>query len=78
MLVRIKVFKSEGVPDGETENARERLQAHPEVLEIKAAKYFEVELVDSSLEEANKKAKELCEKLLANSVYESYDFTVDE
>jgi phosphoribosylformylglycinamidine synthase len=40
-------------------------------------KYLEVRLEGVSREEAEPRVKEMCEKLFANTVIESYRFTLD-
>jgi len=40
--------------------------------DVRIGKFIEVELAESSKEEAQKKATALCEALLANTVIESY------
>lgn len=41
---------------------------------VRAGKYFEVRLNESNEAKANAKVKEMCSKLLANSIVEDYRF----
>ena len=45
---------------------------------VRAGKYLEVQMDEGSREEAEAKVEEMCEKLLANPVIESYSFEVEE
>ncbi len=47
------------------------------VLGVRAGKYFEVELADRSREAAEKSLREMCEKLLANTIIETYRYQLD-
>lgn len=44
---------------------------------LRAGKYFEVRLNEDDRQIAERKAKEMCEKLLANPVIELFDFEVE-
>lgn len=46
------------------------------VQSINKGKYFEVELQAPTLDVANDQIKELCEKLLANTVIETFNFEI--
>ncbi|WP_027417438.1 phosphoribosylformylglycinamidine synthase subunit PurS [Aneurinibacillus terranovensis] len=49
-----------------------------EVSDTRIGKYMEMELNAPSLEAAQERLKEMCEKLLANTVIEDYRFEVTE
>ena len=46
--------------------------------EVRAGKYLEVRVDEGSREEAESQVEEMCDKLLANPVIESYSFEVEE
>ncbi len=46
--------------------------------EVRAGKYLEVRVDEGSRWEAEAKVEQMCEKLLANPVIESYSFEVEE
>ena len=46
--------------------------------EVRAGKYLEVRMDEGSREEAEAQAEEMCRRLLANPVIESYSFEVAE
>jgi phosphoribosylformylglycinamidine synthase len=45
---------------------------------VRAGKYFEVKLNDADHAIAEKRVKEICEKLLANPVIERYEFDLSQ
>lgn len=49
---------------------------HDEVEDVRAGKYMQVRLTAPSQRAAEDRLTEMCEKLLANTVIESYRFTV--
>lgn len=48
------------------------------VQSVRAGKYFEVRLDESSESKANAKVKEMCSKLLANPIVEDYRFELSQ
>ena len=50
---------------------------YDEVENVQIGKYMEIQLSGLSEEEAKVRVQEMCEKLLANTVIESYKFTLD-
>ena len=48
------------------------------VTDVRQGKFFEVALCDVTRTEAEKQTKEMCEKLLANTVIEDYRFEINE
>ena len=65
-----------GVHDPQGEAVRHTLDSmgHKEIKGVRVGKYIEVKLADMERSEAEAKLKEVCEKLLANTVIESYRF----
>ncbi len=45
---------------------------------VRAGKYFELDLTGSSVEIAERSLKDMCEKLLANTVIEKYHYEINE
>jgi phosphoribosylformylglycinamidine synthase len=45
---------------------------------VRSGKYFEIDLAELGLEEANRSLKGMCEKLLANTVIETYQYQIME
>ena len=49
-----------------------------EVADVRIGKFMEVELNSSSRKGAEERLREMCEKLLANTVIEDYRFEIEE
>ena len=76
MMAKIHINFKKGVldPQGNTvQNALNDL-GYKEVQEVCLGKYLEIRLDGVSREEAETRVREMCEKLLANTVIESYSF----
>ncbi|MBI4212662.1 MAG: phosphoribosylformylglycinamidine synthase subunit PurS [Deltaproteobacteria bacterium] len=74
MHARIYVTLKKGVHDPQGEAVRHGLagMGYKEVLDVRVGKMIEVKLGEISREEAEKRLAEMSEKLLANTVIESY------
>ena len=79
MLAKIHITLKNGVLDPQGKAVHHALQdlGFNEVSGIQMGKYLEVQLNGISREEAETRVKEMCEKLFANTVIESYQFTLD-
>ena len=79
MLAKIHITFKSGVLDPQGKAVHHALMdlGYNEVSGIKVGKYLEVRLDGVSKEEAETRVKEMCEKLFANTVIESYQFTLD-
>jgi len=79
MLAKIHVTLKNGVLDPQGKAVHHALTdlGYSEVKEVSLGKYMEVHLEGVSEEEAQVRVKEMCEKLLANTVIESYRFSLD-
>jgi len=79
MLARIHVTFKKGVLDPQGKAVHHALSdlGYEEVAGVQVGKYMEVQLNGISEEEAQTRVKEMCEKLFANTVIESYRFTLD-
>ncbi len=74
MLAKVYVTLKKGVhdPQGETVGHTLNTMGYGEVDGVRMGKYIEVELKGVAGEEAKQRLTEMCEKLLANTVIESY------
>lgn len=78
MLAQIHVTFKEGVldPQGKTVHHALTDLGYDEVLDVNIGKYLEIELDSASKEEAEIRVREMCERLLANTVIESFRFNI--
>ena len=79
MKARIHITLKNGVldPQGKaTQNALHHL-GFPEVVGVRQGKFIELDLTGMDKATAETKVKQMCEKLLANTVVENYRFEVE-
>jgi phosphoribosylformylglycinamidine synthase PurS subunit len=80
--MRVKIFISfkDGVLDPQGKAVERSLHSlgYEEVRDVRMGKYLEIELEASSREAAATRAREMCDKLLANPVIEDYRFEIQE
>jgi len=78
LLAQIHVTFKDGVldPQGKTVHHALNDLGYDEVQDVNIGKYLEVKLDSTSEEEAEIRVREMCEKLLANTVIESFRFTL--
>ena len=78
MLAQIHVTFKEGVldPQGRTVHHALNDLGYREVLDVNIGKYLEIKLDPASEEDAEVRVREMCEKLLANTVIESFRFSL--
>lgn len=78
MLAKIHVTYKKGVLDTQGQAVHHALTAlgYDEVKQVKVGKYMEVHIEGVSEEKAKVRVREMCEKLLANTVIESYRYTL--
>jgi len=78
MLAQIHVTYKKGVLDTQGQAVHHALTdlGYNEVQQVTVGKYMEVRLQGLSEEEAKGRVREMCEKLLANTVIESYRYTL--
>lgn len=76
MQARVYVTLKKGVHDPQGEAVKHTLgtMGYKDVSGVRVGKFIEVSLADKSREEAEASLKEICEKLLANTVIESYRY----
>ena len=78
MLAQIHVTFKEGVldPQGKTVHHALTDLGYDEVLDVNIGKYLEIKLDSASKEEAEIRVREMCERLLANTVIESFRLNI--
>ncbi|MBT5028191.1 MAG: phosphoribosylformylglycinamidine synthase subunit PurS [Nitrospinaceae bacterium] len=78
MLAQIHITFKDGVldPQGKTVHHALNDLGYDEVQEVNIGKYMEIKLDSASREEAEIRVREMCEQLLANTVIESFRFTL--
>ena len=78
MLAQIHVTFKEGVldPQGKTVHHALTDLGYDEVLDVNIGKYLEIKLDSTSKKEAEIRVREMCERLLANTVIESFRFNI--
>lgn len=79
MLAKVYVTLKKGVLDPQGKAVQHSLESigHKEAEDVRIGKFIEVRLSDMPKTEAEKKVKEMCEKLLANTVIENYRFEIE-
>lgn len=79
MLAKIHVTLKHGVLDSQGKAVHHALSdlGYEEVKDVQVGKYMEVKLDGVTEDQAEQRVKEMCEKLLANTVIESYRFSLD-
>ena len=78
MRARVTVMLKEGVLDPQGEAVKHALNSlkYNKVKSVRQGKVIEIGLDEISEESANKSIREMCEKLLANTVIESYEIEI--
>lgn len=79
MIAKIYVTLKNGVLDPQGKAVQHSLESigYKEAQDVRIGKFIEVKLTDMPKSEAEKKVKEMCEKMLANTVIENYRFEID-
>lgn len=81
MIARIYITLKEGVLDPQGKTVQKSLHSigFKDVADVRIGKYIEVTLPNSlNKTEAQKKLKQMCDKMLANTVIENYRFDMME
>jgi phosphoribosylformylglycinamidine synthase PurS subunit len=78
MKARVTVMLKDGVLDPQGEAVKHALKSleYNTVESVRQGKVIEIVLDETSEERANKSIQEMCEKLLANTVIESYEIEI--
>lgn len=79
MIAKIYVTLKNGVLDPQGKAVQHSLESigYKETLDVRIGKFIEVKLTDMPKSEAEKKVKDMCEKMLANTVIENYRFEIE-
>jgi len=79
MLAKIHVTLKQGVLDPQGKAVHHALSdlGYAEVQAVQVGKYLELKLDGVKPEEAETRVRDMCEQLLANTVIESYRFTLE-
>ena len=77
-LARVDVMLKPGIsdPQGQTIEKALPVLGYEGVREVRVGKRIQLEVDASSADEAKSKVEEMCEKLLANPVIESYEVSI--
>lgn len=80
MLAKVYVTLKKGVHDPQGEAVHRTLESmgYRGVSGVRIGKYIEVKMADMSKTDAEAKLNEMCEKLLSNTVIESYRIELTE
>jgi phosphoribosylformylglycinamidine synthase len=78
MLAKIYITYKNGVLDSQGKAVHSALTdlGFSEVKHVNVGKYLEIRLAGASEADAQKRVREMCEKLLANTVIESFRYTL--
>ena len=78
MKAKVTVMLKDGVLDPQGEAVKHALNSlkYKKVKSVRQGKVIELGLDETSREKANKSVREMCEKLLANTVIESYKIEI--
>ena len=78
MKARVTVMLKNGVLDPQGEAIKHALNSleYNNVESVRQGKVIEIGIDETSVERANKSIQEMCEKLLANTVIESYEIEI--
>ena len=80
--MRVKIFVSlkKGVldPQGKAIERSLHTLGYSEVQDVRAGKYLELEMTATSRQNAELRVREMCDKLLSNTVIEDYRFEIQE
>ena len=79
MKAKVFVTLKKGVLDPQGKAVGEALASmgYSEVKGLRIGKFIEIELSASSKQDAEKRLKEMCEKLLANTIVEDYKVKIE-
>lgn len=80
MKAKVTITLKPGVLDPQGKAVQQALHHldFSEVADVRMGKYIELELSDISAPQAQERVEQMCKKLLANTVIESYRFDIDE
>ena len=80
--MRVKIFISlkKGVldPQGKAIERSLHTLGYNQVQDVRMGKYLEIEMASASRQDAEIRVREMCDKLLANTVIQDYRFEIQE
>jgi phosphoribosylformylglycinamidine synthase len=79
MKAKVYVTLKKGVldPQGKAVGSALKSMGYNEVKNLRIGKFMEIEFDSSSRQNAEKRLKEMCEKLLANTIIEDYKVEIE-
>jgi len=79
MKAKVYVTLKKGVldPQGKAVGSALKSMGYNEVKNLRIGKFMEIEFDGSSRQNAEKRLKEMCEKLLANTIIEDYKVEIE-
>jgi len=79
MKAKIFIMLKKGILDPQGKAVQQALQSfgYDGLEGVRVGKYLEINITDRSKAVAEREVREMCEKLLANTVIEEYRFEVD-
>jgi phosphoribosylformylglycinamidine synthase len=79
MLAKVYVTLKKGVLDPQGKAVQHSLESigYKEAVDVRIGKFIEVKLSNMPRPEAERKVREMCERLLANTVIENYRFEIE-
>ena len=79
MKVKVYVMLKKGILDPQGKAVQQALQSlgYSGLEEVRAGKYLEINMQNRSKTVAEREIREMCEKLLANTVIEDYRFEIE-
>ncbi len=75
VFIRLKPTVND--PQGQTIHGGLRQLGFDSVQSVRAGKYMEIRLDETSEDDASQKVRDMCDKLLANPVIEDYSFDLE-
>ena len=79
IIAKVYVTLKKGVLDPQGKAVQHSLESlgYGEVNDVRLGKYMEIKLNDIPIKDVEKRIKEMCERLLANTVIEDYRFEIE-
>lgn len=80
MIAKIIVTLKTGIPDPQGNAVKHSLEVtgYKEVEEVRIGRFIELRFADMPYQEAAQKVREMCEKILANTIIENYRFEIEQ
>lgn len=80
MIAKISVTLKTGIPDPQGNAVKHSFEVtgYKDVEEVRIGRFIELRLADMPYQEAAQKVREICEKILANTIIENYRFEIEQ